>query len=88
MLYRPPGRDDPDSLAALGIGHMHNHAIAHAEQTEAFLAIGFSIVDPFDREWIAKCLDRSAEGNTMRAPVGSCLVLVLFEGSFIHRQYW
>src|SRR5580704_17267700 len=36
MFFRPPGRDQPYAFTALGIGHMQEHALAHAEQIYAF----------------------------------------------------
>jgi hypothetical protein len=39
MSFRPPGRDYSDALAALGICHVQNHTIAHAEQIDTLFAV-------------------------------------------------
>jgi hypothetical protein len=42
---------------------MQEHAVAHAEQIEAFFTKIFAVVDPFDCEGIPEYFDSLIEGN-------------------------
>src|SRR5580704_9973496 len=84
MSFCPPGRDQPYVFTALGIGHMQDHAFAHAEQIDAFFATVFAVIDPLHSEGIAERLDRLMERDAMDTPVGGGLVIIPFEGIFLH----
>jgi len=66
-------------FAALGIGHMEDHASAHAEQIDLFFAIVCAVINPFDCEGIAKRFDCLIESDAMIAPIGGNLVIIPFE---------
>jgi hypothetical protein len=63
------GRDDSNTVTALGVSHTKNATVAHAQHVHPFLALVFAIVDPVDDEWIAKHLSRLIEGDAMVAPI-------------------
>src|SRR6202022_4904572 len=63
MSFCPSGRDDPDPLATLHVGHMQDHALAHASQVDAFLALVLAIIEPLDGETIAERFDRITKGD-------------------------
>src|SRR5437764_8564613 len=80
LIFRcPPGRDDSDPIAALRIGHVQDHALAHAEDVYALFAVVLAIVDFFDREWIAQRLGTLHEGNAVPAPVLGRLCFIPFK---------
>ena len=70
-------------FTALGIGHMQDHAFAHAEQIDAFFAMVIAVIDPLHSEGIAESLDRLVEGDAMGTPVGGGLVIIPFESIFL-----
>ncbi len=84
MFFGPPGRDQPYVFTALGIGHMQDHAFAHAEQIDAFFAMVFAVIDPLHSKGIAESLDRLLEGEAMRTPISGGLVIIPFESIFFH----
>jgi hypothetical protein len=56
-------------LASFRVGHVQDHAFAHAHQVDPFLTVILAIIDSLDREAITERLDRIMEGDAMVAPV-------------------
>ena len=52
---------------------MQDHALAHASQVDAFLAVVLAIIEPLDGETIAERFDRITKGDAMIAPVAAAL---------------
>ena len=65
MSLRPPGRNNSDPLTALRVGHVQDHAIAHAQHVPALFAVSLALIDPLDRERVAERLDGFVEGNAV-----------------------
>src|ERR1700728_3762042 len=74
MSFCPPGGDDSDTVAALGIGYMQDHASAHAKDVRPLFTIGFAIVDPFDGKWISEHFDSFSKVDAVVTPIGSSLL--------------
>jgi hypothetical protein len=55
---------------------MQKNAIAHSKQIDAFLAVRFTIINPFDRKRIADRPGRLVERNTVVAPVARSFAVV------------
>jgi hypothetical protein len=70
LSFCPWGRDDPDPLAAFRVGHVQDHALAHAQQVDALVAVVLAVIEPLDSKAIAKCLDCMMEGDAIVAPIG------------------
>jgi hypothetical protein len=84
MSFRPPGRDDSDAIAALGICDVQDHAVAHAEQIDALFAVVLTVVNRLDREWIAERPDCLIEGDAVVSPIGGRFRVVPVKG-LIHK---
>ncbi len=54
---------------------MQDHALAHAEKVDPFLAV-LAIIEPLDGQAIAERLDRIMKGNAMVAPVDGGLSVI------------
>lgn len=61
-------------LAAFRVRHMEQDAAAHGEHVHALLAVILPIIDPLDRERIAKRRADGLEGDTVVTLVRSSLV--------------
>jgi hypothetical protein len=60
-------------FAAVRVGDVEDHALAHPYQVDPFLTVILAIIDLFDREAIAERFDCILEGDAMVAPVGGSL---------------
>jgi len=69
MSLRPPGRNNSDPLTAFRVGHVQDHAIAHAQHVQALFAVSLALIDPLDRERVAERLDGFVEGNAVIAEI-------------------
>jgi hypothetical protein len=67
MFFRPPGRDKSQALATLGVGHVDQNTITHANQVDALFAIIFTSIDLLRPKGIAESLDCIVERDTMLA---------------------
>src|SRR5438270_8363348 len=58
---------------------MQDHALAHAQQVDPFLAVILAIIEALDRKAVAERFDRVMEGDTMGAPIRGCLGVIPFK---------
>src|SRR5712671_2515791 len=79
-----PSRDDPILLATLRVCDVQNYALPHSKQVDTLLSVVLTIVDPFDREWVAQCLGALLEAHAVAAPVFCGLRTVPFERVIFH----
>jgi hypothetical protein len=79
MAFCSSGRDDPNTLIALGVSHMKKHSVAHADQIDALFYVIFAIIDAFHRERIAEGQDSVVKADPVIAPIGRRLVVVPFK---------
>ena len=69
MSFRSPGRNNSDPLTAFRVGHVQDRALAHAQHVPALFAVSLALIDPLDRERVAKRLDGFVEGNAVIAEI-------------------
>jgi hypothetical protein len=52
---------------------VQDHTLAHSKDVYTFFTVVLTIIDFFDREWIAQCVAALREGDAVAAPILSRL---------------
>jgi len=78
------GGDDATAHTSLGIDDSQQLSLAHADEDNPFLVIGFPHVEPFDRERVPNGKRCFLEAHAVKAEVLSRLVVVPFELLTLH----
>jgi len=84
MFRCSPGRNDSDPVPAFRAGNVQDHTLAHSKDVYTFFTVVLTIIDFFDREWIAQCVAALREGDAVAAPILSRLGGVPLKRVIVH----
>src|SRR5260221_3586113 len=79
MPIRSSCRDDPNALAAFGIGDRKQHAVDHSGDQEARFAVVHPGIEPVEGEGVVEDAAGSCEAHRMLPEIALCLCLVPLE---------